>query len=303
MLRTLYDREPADWLDYLRIAVPDPGQLRILDSNVSTIGAEVDKAVWVGGPEPFIVHTEFVSGRKRDLPEVAFGYNTLLTQKYQVPVWSVIVLLRPAADGPELTGVLEKSFPGRGQSLLFRYEVIRIWLEPPEKLLKAGLAVLPLAPVSNVAPEQLEEVVTAVAERLKAARPIPQQPTGVVDGDLWGLHGAASSAAEQGEADYRGGQGDDLGHSRHRRVVGLSGHLRRGRGQGSGRGGAKGGGEPCRRGTQCHPRRSAQEAGRARTSVLLSLLAALGDLDRLNLLLDALLDAATWDDLLPLFHG
>ena len=35
--------------------------------------------------------------------------------------------------------------------MVFRYEVIRIWLEPPEKLLRAGLAVLPLAPVSNVA--------------------------------------------------------------------------------------------------------------------------------------------------------
>ena len=154
MMRTIYDGEPADWLDYLCVPVPDAAPLQVLDSNVSTIGAEVDKAVLVGGPEPFIVHTEFVSGRKRDLPEVAFWYNTLLSQKYQVPVWSVIVLLRPAADGPELTGVLEKSFPGRGQSLLFRYEVIRIWLEPPEKLLRAGLAVLPLAPVSNVAPEQ-----------------------------------------------------------------------------------------------------------------------------------------------------
>ena len=62
MMRTLYDGEPADWLDYLRFVVPDPCQLRILDSNISTIGAEVDKAVWVCGPEPFIVHTEFVSG-------------------------------------------------------------------------------------------------------------------------------------------------------------------------------------------------------------------------------------------------
>ena len=44
---------------------------------------------------------------------------------------SVIVLLRPAADGPDLTGVFEKAFPGRGQSLVFQYEVIRIWLEPP----------------------------------------------------------------------------------------------------------------------------------------------------------------------------
>ncbi len=54
MMRTLYDPAPADWLDYLRIPVRDPSQLQILDSNVSTIGAEVDKAVWVGGPEPFI---------------------------------------------------------------------------------------------------------------------------------------------------------------------------------------------------------------------------------------------------------
>ena len=36
---------------------------------------------------------------------------------------------------------------------------------------------------------------------------------------------------------------------------------------------------------------------------VLSLLAALGDLDRLNLLLDALLEAACWDDLLPLLRG
>ena len=35
---------------------------------------------------------------------------------------------------------------------------------------------------------------------------------------------------------------------------------------------------------------------------VLSAIAALGDLDRLNLLLDGLLDAARWDDLLPLLH-
>ena len=92
---------------------------------------------------------------------------------------------------PELTGVLEKSFPGRGQSLLFRYEVIRIWLEPPEKLLKAGLAVLPLAPVSNVAPEQLEAVVTAVAERLKRG-PNPRAES-ALDGDH-AVYWVASSA-------------------------------------------------------------------------------------------------------------
>ena len=39
-------------------------------------------------------------GPQTGSPELAFWYNALLSQKYQVPVWSVIVLLRPAADCP-----------------------------------------------------------------------------------------------------------------------------------------------------------------------------------------------------------
>jgi hypothetical protein len=30
-MRTLYDPKPAEWLDYLGIAVPNPGQLQILE--------------------------------------------------------------------------------------------------------------------------------------------------------------------------------------------------------------------------------------------------------------------------------
>jgi hypothetical protein len=90
-----------------------------------------------------------------------------LRRRHQVPAWTVVVLLRPVADGPELTGVHEQSFPGLGQNLWFRYDVVRVWLQSPEKLLTAGLPVLPLAPVSNVAPERLPEILTAVAERLK----------------------------------------------------------------------------------------------------------------------------------------
>jgi len=288
MMRTLYDGEPADWLDYLGIEVPDPGQLRILDSNVSTIGAEVDKAVWVGGPEPLIVHTEFLSGRDLGLPQRSFWYNTLLSQKHNVPVWSVIVLLRPAADGPELTGVLEKSFPGRGQTLVFRYEVIRIWLEPPEKLLTAGLAVLPLAPVSNVAPEQLEGVLRAVAERLKreadpaaltelwtattvwmGLRHPREQVKSMIEGVrdmILGIRGIEESWVYQDI--FAEGKAEGAVEEARNALLRL---------------GRKKLGEPDER--------------------VLSLLAALGDLDRLNLLLDALLEAASWDDLLPLLRG
>jgi hypothetical protein len=166
-LRQLFALRPEAWLEFLGFPVPDPSLVRVIDSNLSTISAEADKAVWVGGPEPVIVHTEVLAGRDLTQPARAHLYNTLLYSQHKVPVWTVMLLLRLAADGPELTGMYGRTFPRLGQNLWFRYDVHRVWLEPPEKFLTAGFPMLPLAPVSNVAPDQLAAVVTAVAERLK----------------------------------------------------------------------------------------------------------------------------------------
>jgi predicted transposase YdaD len=245
------------------------------------------------------VHTEFLSGRDLGLPQRSFWYNTLLTQKYQVPVWSVIVLLRPAADGPDLTGVFEKSFPGRGQSLVFRYEVIRIWLEPPEKLLRAGLAVLPLAPVSNVAPEQLEAVVRAVAERLKReADPHVMTTLWTATTVLIGLR----HPREQVKTIIEGVRDMILGirgieESWVYQDIFAEGEAK-GRAEGKAEGKAEGAVEEAR---NAFLRMGRKKLGEPDEQVL-SLLAALGDLDRLNLLLDGLLEVGRWDDLLPLLR-
>ena len=114
---------------------------------------------------------------------------------------------RPGADGR-----LRAIVPGRGLSLVFRYDVIRIWLEPPEKFLTAGLSVLPLAPVSNVAPDQLEAVVRAVAERLKREADLPVDDDALDGND--GLDRLASQA-RAGEGHDRRSQRDGLGHSWH----------------------------------------------------------------------------------------
>jgi predicted transposase YdaD len=166
-MRELFELEPAAWLEFLGIPVPDPSLVTVIDSNVSTVTAEADKAIRLGGDEPLIVHTEVLSGRDLAYPEQALWYNVLLRRRHKVPVWTVMVLLRPAADGPELTGEFEGSFPGRGRNLWFRYDVVRVWEQPPERLLTAGLPLLPLAPVSDVPPERLPEVLTAVAQRLR----------------------------------------------------------------------------------------------------------------------------------------
>ena len=165
-MRDLYEQAPAAWLEFFGIPVPDPSQVQVIDSNLSTIIAEADKVVRVGGAEPLIVHTEFLTGRDLGYPDQAHWYNTLLRRRHRVPVWTVVVLLRPAADGPELTGVYEKSVPGLGPNLWFRYDVVRVWLQPPEKVLTAGLLVLPLAPVSNVPAEQVPSVLLAMSDRM-----------------------------------------------------------------------------------------------------------------------------------------
>ena len=91
----------------------------------------------------------------------------------------MLVLLRPAADGPELTGVYEREVPGRGRGLWFCYDVVRVWELPPDSLLAAGLPLVPLAPVSAVEPERLPEVLTAVAQRLRdEAAPSWSSPCG-----------------------------------------------------------------------------------------------------------------------------
>ena len=143
-MRKLYELGPAAWLEYFGLPIPDPAQVRVIDSNLSTVTAEADQVVLVGGADPWIVHTEFLSGREANYPQQAIWYNILLQHRHQVPIWTVLILLRPQADGPELTGVYESEVPGCGKNHWFRYEVIRVWLEPPERLLRSGLPLLPL---------------------------------------------------------------------------------------------------------------------------------------------------------------
>ncbi len=66
----------------------------------------------VGGPEPYLFHPEFLSGRAPGYPEHVHWYNALASHRHGLPVLSAVVLLRPAADGPELTGEYQQAVPG-----------------------------------------------------------------------------------------------------------------------------------------------------------------------------------------------
>jgi hypothetical protein len=302
-MREIYEIEPAAWLEFLGIPVPDPGLAEVIESNLSTVTADSDKLIRLGGPEPLIVHTEFLSGRVVSYPKQLHRYNALAGYKYDVPVWSVLFLLRPAADGPELTGEYVQEVPGRGRNLWFRYDVVRIWQVPPERLLAAGLPLLPLAPVSAVPRERVPEVLRAVAARLRDEAAVGLREA------LW-----AATAILLG-LNHPKERVEELIREVTTMVLGIHGIeessvyqdiFAKGRAEGEARGRAEG---EARGRAEGEARGRAEEArkilliqGRKRLGPpdesVQGRIAAIGDLDRLNHLLERLLDVASWNELL-----
>jgi len=172
----LVEAYPADWLALAGLAPTGP--IEVIDANLSTITAEADKVLRVGGPAPWLAHVELQAGREAHLPRRLLRYNTLLDDRHDLPTRSLVVLLRPAADGPDLTGVYRRGLPGGPPFLEFRYDVVRAWRQPVESVLAGGLGTLPLAPVSDLAESPLEEVIRRMADRIDRELP----PT---SGELW----------------------------------------------------------------------------------------------------------------------
>jgi predicted transposase YdaD len=203
----------------------------------------------------------------------------------------VVVLLRPAADGPELTGEYETEVPGRGKNLWFRYDVVRVWELPPDRLLTGGLPLLPLAPVSDVAPERLADVLTAVANRLRAeAAPELTKTLWTATAILTGLR-------------HRREQVGGLIEGVANMVLGIRGIeeswvyqdiFTKGRAEGEAKGRAEGEVEEARRILLGLGRKRLGEPGER----VVAAIAAMSDLEHLDLLLHRLLDVSTWDELL-----
>ncbi len=302
-MRKLLDPEPAAWLEFFGVPVPDPSEAQVIDSNVSTVTAETDTLLRRGGPDPVILHIEFLSSRDTRYPGQAHWYNAIASHEHQEPVWSILVLLRPAADGPELTGEYERQFPGRGPNVWFRYDVVRVWELPPERLLNAGLPLLPLAPVSNVALEQLPAVLTAVAERLR------DEAEGELRTTLWAATEVLLGLNHPTE------RVQELTKEITTMILGIRGIEEssvyqdifgkgeaKGRAEGKAEGEAKGRAEGEAEGKVEEARLILLSLGRRKLGrpdeQVLARIAAIGDLDRLNALIHRLLDATTWDELL-----
>lgn len=67
-----------------------------------------------------------------------------------------------------MAGRLEAWAPGDADAYLsFRYRVFRSWRQPVAAVLNGGLGTLPMAPISDVPPEGLPQVIRRIGERLE----------------------------------------------------------------------------------------------------------------------------------------
>ena len=82
-----------------------------------------------------------------------------------------LIELRPAADGPRVSGREEHHLPEGGQYLWFEYGVVRAWQIPVAAVLAGGLGTLPLAPLADVPQAELPGVIRQMEARIRAEAP------------------------------------------------------------------------------------------------------------------------------------
>lgn len=173
----LFEKHLQDWLPLS--SRQSNGMVEVVDTDVSTVTAVADKVLFVHDPTPWILHVELQASWEEDLDRRLQHYNGLLDYRYGVLVHTMVILLRRHADSPRLTGTYLRGFPGEAPYRTFGYEVVRIWDLHLEHLLKGGLGLLPLAPLTDEAAHQLPLVIHTMEERIQQDAP-PAEAA-----DLW----------------------------------------------------------------------------------------------------------------------
>ena len=90
----------------------------------------------------------------------------LLSYQYNIPVYSIVYLLRNEADRKELDGHIEYVTPDGNRYLDFNNHVVRVWELPVELILNSGIGDLPLALIANVKKDELPGLVRRIQERV-----------------------------------------------------------------------------------------------------------------------------------------
>jgi hypothetical protein len=161
--------DPAEWLEKFGLSHGEP--VEVIDSDITTLSAAADKVIRVGGANPYLVNIELQSSHETTLPRTLWYRGVALDYRHDMPVLTVLVLLRKEANSPSLTGIYERTLPDGRLTNRYDYQVVRLWQENAESFLTAGICLVPLAPLTNVSENDLPVLITRMADRINQEPP------------------------------------------------------------------------------------------------------------------------------------
>jgi hypothetical protein len=168
-LKQLTELSPDDWV--VQGGWP-AAPATVIDADFATISGATDKAIRVTDAPDWLLAVDFQSGHDTvaKLPDLLL-YNSALFKRHGLLVRTLLVLLHPDADSPQVNGWYERGFAGAPFDAALRYRCLRVWQVPATQWLSGGLGLLPLAPLGDVQPGQLPAVIAQLKLRLGSTVP------------------------------------------------------------------------------------------------------------------------------------
>ncbi len=164
-LNDLIGASPDDWAAYFaRLAGIPPGPAEAFDTDLATT-VQADRVFRIGGTVPAVLHLELEANGRLGIPRELLRYNTLIDHHYDLPVETVLILMRPKARANDQTGAYVRH-GASGPITEFRYHIERVWERPADHWLTAGIGLAPLALLTDEASADLDDAVARFHKRV-----------------------------------------------------------------------------------------------------------------------------------------
>src|SRR5262245_3811347 len=108
-LKGMVEVSPTSWAE---LEGHPATTVEVIDADVSTVTGASDKTLLAHGAYDWIVDINFQRGPDASVPRRTHLYSTILENRHQLPVRSLVVLLSPKAQLSSINGVYQRGFPG-----------------------------------------------------------------------------------------------------------------------------------------------------------------------------------------------
>ena len=145
-----------------------PGPCVSLDTDLATT-LQADRVFRIDGPVPAILHFELEGNGRLGIPKELLRYNVLTAHPHDIPVLSLLILLRRSALASDMTGTYIRRDSGGSPIVVFNYHIEKVWERSVDFWLRSGAGLAPLAMLTDEAEAGLDNALGRLWKSLQNA--------------------------------------------------------------------------------------------------------------------------------------